>query len=130
MQAISSPRSERRRALDAERAPVGYFGRVLDKGKLPISLGMTQSFKYLTSLIVIAAAGCSSDKSTAPDKPAPAPQDVSFIRASSYHGPARLMIAALGAASPTPITPASENVGPAYSWSPDGRSVAYANDTR
>lgn len=79
---------------------------------------------------IVAAAACSSDKSTAPTKPAPAPQDVSFIRASSYHGSARLMIAALGAASPTAITPASENVGPAYSWSPDGRSVAYANDTR
>lgn len=86
-------------------------------------------YRILIAAALVATAACSGDKATAPNKPAPGPQDVSFIRSSSYHGPARLMIASVGATDPTPITPASENVSAAYSWSPDGRSVAYANYT-
>lgn len=40
------------------------------------------------------------------------------------------MIAEIGATDPTPITPASENLNPTYSWAPDGQRVAYVTGAR
>jgi Tol biopolymer transport system component len=84
---------------------------------------------FFIGAALVASAACGGEKTTAPKTP-PGPQDVSFTRTSTYRGPARLMIAAVGATDPTPITPAAEQVGAAYSWAPDGKSVAYANSVR
>lgn len=96
------------------------------------SLGI-RSLRTLGGAILVAtvAAGCGGgDKVTAPNKSMVPQTTVSFLRASSYNGSRRLMIAEIGAADPTPITPATENVTPAYSWAPDGQRVAYGTGSR
>jgi Tol biopolymer transport system component len=82
-------------------------------------------------IVAIVVAGCSGEKATGPKTVVQTPQTtVSFLRSSTYNGQRRLMIAEIGAADPTPITPASENVSPGYSWSPDGQRVAYGTESR
>lgn len=81
-------------------------------------------------LLGLLAASCGGDNGTGPVHQGSPQVAVSFLRSSTYSGPKRLMIADIGAIDPTPITPASENVSPAYSWSPDGQRVAYAIDAR
>lgn len=75
-------------------------------------------------LSVVALLAACGDGATGPAHTAHQTR-VSFIRRPAYGESGRLMIAEIGATDPRTLTPIGEAVG-AFSWSPDGRTVAYA----
>ena len=74
------------------------------------------------AVVAVLVCACAGESVTGP--PGAHAPAVSFLR-SSPGSVSRLMLMELEAGPPKPITPASHDVTAAYSWSPDGRTVAY-----